>query len=75
VLDAAHLPDTSWRAGENEAIDGILLRADLHRLLDAGLLRIDDGVVHVAVGNYAVLDGMRLQARAPALPKRSSSAR
>jgi hypothetical protein len=57
VLDAAHLPGSSWRAGDNAAIDGVLLRADLHRLLDAGLLRIEDGVVRVAVGSYAVFNG------------------
>jgi hypothetical protein len=64
VLDTAHMPGASWRIGENEATDGILLRADLHRLLDAGLLRIEDGVVHVSVGGYTVFDGMR--ARPPA---------
>lgn len=60
VLDAAHLPAASWRAGDNRAEDGILLRADLHRLLDAGLLRIEDGVAHVQVGSYRQFDGMRL---------------
>jgi len=57
ALDAAHLPGASWRAGDNTALDGILLRADLHRLLDAGLLRIEDGVVRVNVGSYAQYDG------------------
>ena len=57
VLDAAHLPGSSWRAGDNAAIDGVLLRADLHRLLDAGLLRIEAGIVRVAIGSYAALDG------------------
>ncbi len=57
VLDAAHLPGSSWRAGDNGPSDGVLLRADLHRLLDAGLLRIEDGVVRVSIGNYAVFDG------------------
>lgn len=61
VLDAAHLPGTSWRAGHNAAVDGILLRADLHRLLDAGLLRIDDGVVRVSVGSYAEFDGRTVE--------------
>jgi len=50
ALDAAHLPGASWRVGDNEATDGILLRADLHRLLDAGLLRIEGDVVRVSVG-------------------------
>jgi hypothetical protein len=57
VLDAAHLPGSSWRGGRNEAVDGILLRADLHRLLDAGLLRIEGGIVRVDVGSYARFDG------------------
>jgi hypothetical protein len=66
VLDAAHLPGTSWRSGDNAASDGVLLRADLHRLLDAGLLRIENGVVRVQVGSYAALDGRR--AKMPARP-------
>lgn len=61
VLEAAHLPGTSWRGGDNRAEDGILLRLDLHRLLDAGLLRIEQGVVRVSVGGYAVLDGRRVE--------------
>lgn len=68
VLDAAHLPGSSWRAGDNAASDGVLLRADLHRLLDAGLLRIEDGVVRVTVGKYAALDGQA--ARMPVRQKR-----
>ena len=75
MLDAAHLPGTSWRTGENEATDGILLRADLHRLLDAGLLRIDDGVVRVAAGSYAALDGTRLVSPGTGRPQRRRSAR
>ena len=66
VLDAAHLPTSSWRAGDNAENDGVLLRADLHRLLDAGLLRIEDSVVRVEVGSYAALNG-RI-ARMPARP-------
>lgn len=42
ALDAAHL--TTWRGG-NDAKDGILLRADLHRLFDAKLMEIRDGRV------------------------------
>jgi hypothetical protein len=41
VLDAAHLPGRDWRF-HNQATDGVLLRADLHRLLDRGLATIDD---------------------------------
>jgi hypothetical protein len=59
VLDAAHLPGSSWRARDNAASDGVLLRADLHRLLDAGLLRIEDGVVRVSVGDYSSFDGRK----------------
>ena len=70
ALDAAHLPGLSWRAGNNSATDGILLRADLHRLLDEGLLRIVDGVVRVSVGSYAALDG-----RPIGLPRADSARR
>ncbi|KAF3462074.1 HNH endonuclease [Ralstonia pseudosolanacearum] len=41
LLDAAHLPGRDWAAGDNDAADGILLRADLHRALDSGLIRLD----------------------------------
>lgn len=57
VLDAAHLPGTSWRAGDNDAEHGILLRTDLHRLFERGLLRIEDSVVRVSVGSYVAFDG------------------
>lgn len=49
VLDAAHLPDRDWRL-HNEATDGILLRTDLHRLLDRGLAEIRDNLFWVAPG-------------------------
>lgn len=42
VLDAAHLPGKNWRH-DNEAGDGVLLRVDLHRLLDRGLAELRDG--------------------------------
>lgn len=42
VLDAAHLPGKNWRS-DNEAEDGILLRVDLHRLLDRGLAELRGG--------------------------------
>lgn len=41
VLDAAHLPGRNWRS-DNDATDGILLRTDLHRLLDCGLADIQE---------------------------------
>lgn len=42
VLDAAHLPGRDWRL-HNKAEDGVLVRTDLHRLLDRGLAEIRDG--------------------------------
>ncbi|MDR8029511.1 HNH endonuclease [Burkholderia cenocepacia] len=42
LLDAAHLPGRDWSAGDNNAEDGILLRSDLHRALDGGLIRLDE---------------------------------
>lgn len=47
VLDAAHLPGKNWRT-DNTTGDGILLRTDLHRLLDAGLAVIEDGRFKIA---------------------------
>ena len=42
LLDAAHLPGRDWALGHNTAADGILLRTDLHRALDNGLIRLDE---------------------------------
>ncbi|MRD49370.1 hypothetical protein GHT07_19005 [Caenimonas koreensis DSM 17982] len=42
VLDAAHLPGKDWRT-DNQAEDGILIRTDLHRLLDRRLAELRDG--------------------------------
>ena len=59
LLDAAHL--RPWRAG-NEVSDGILLRADIHRLLDADLLTISkDYRVATQATGYEELDGRRLR--------------
>ncbi len=56
VLDAAHLPGRDWRL-HNKAEDGVLVRTDLHRLLDRGLAEIRDGPFWIAkaarVGDYA----------------------
>jgi hypothetical protein len=56
VLDAAHLPGKNWR-NDNAAEDGVLLRADLHRLLDRGLAELRQGRFWLAegarVGEYA----------------------
>ena len=41
LLEAAHLPGKSWQGGDNGADDGIPLRADLHRALDANLIRLN----------------------------------
>jgi hypothetical protein len=42
ALEAAHLTGRDWRAGQNAAEDGILLRRDLHTLYDKGLLVIGE---------------------------------
>ncbi len=58
VLDAAHLPGRDWRT-DNEATDGILLRVDLHRLVDQRLAEIRGERFWVAeqarVDEYALL--------------------
>lgn len=43
ALETAHLSGRDWRAGQNTAEDGILLRRDLHTLYDSGLLAIGEG--------------------------------
>ena len=57
VLDAAHLPGRDWRL-HNNATDGVLLRSDLHRLLDHRLARIENGRFLIEkparVGEYAM---------------------
>lgn len=64
ALEAAHLPGRNWRF-HNAVTDGILLRADLHRLLDAGLASVEDDHFMVAadarVGEYANLHATRLR--------------
>ena len=66
TLEAAHL--RHWREGSGVG-DGILLRIDLHRLFDAGLLTIDpDYKIRVspeAAPDYAQYDGVKLR-----LPRR-----
>lgn len=66
VLEAAHLPGRDWRVA-NEAIDGVLLRADLHRLLDRGLAVIRDGrfrvVDRVRAGEYVGYNGAAISPR------------
>ena len=59
ALEAAHVAD--WRS-ENDAGAGILLRADLHRLFDDGLLVVDRGYTVVAAPSwYRELQGVRLR--------------
>lgn len=56
VLDAAHLPGKNWR-DDNDGTDGVLIRVDLHRLLDRGLAELRNGrfwlAESVRVGEYA----------------------
>lgn len=70
VLEAAHLPGKSHALGHNSARDGILLRADLHKLMDANppllILGIEnDGIVvriqKEAGSNYQKLNGKKIQ--------------
>lgn len=66
LLDAAHL--RGWRE-HNQVQDAVLLRVDLHRLMDAGLLSVGrDYGVSIAPevgGEYRALDGKKMR-----LPKR-----
>lgn len=62
TLDAAHLPGRNWRTS-NLATDGILVRADIHRLLDSGLATVVNGIFKVgddARQEYGQFDGLRL---------------
>lgn len=49
VLDAAHLPGKNWRI-DNQAEDGVLIRTDLHRLLDRRLAEFRDGKFWLSEG-------------------------
>ena len=65
LLDAAHL--RSWRQGSGVG-DGILLRCDLHRLFDAGLLQVGAKYfvsVSPRCSGYEMFDGTKLR-----LPRR-----
>ncbi len=63
VLEAAHLGGRgAWR-NQNTAVDGILLRVDLHRLFEAGLLTIEpNGTVRCGVAGYEQFDGEKIDA-------------
>ena len=59
ALEAAHLgAKGSWRTNHTE---GILLRRDLHALMDAGKLEINDGVVSISSDSYQSFHGLRIQ--------------
>ncbi|UEP39769.1 hypothetical protein LL998_34075 (plasmid) [Burkholderia ambifaria] len=72
ALEAAHLPGRNWRF-DNRVTDGVLLRADLHRLLDAGVARIEGNrfVLDAAarLGEYARLHGTSLAIRSPVIER------
>ena len=58
VLEAAHLgAKGGWRSNHR---DGILLRSDLHRLMDAGKLKIVEGLVSVTHPHFRQFDGVRV---------------
>lgn len=58
VLEAAHLGKKGgWRTNHT---DGILLRRDLHALMDAGKLQIIDGVVSVEIDHYEQFNGVKI---------------
>jgi Rad3-related DNA helicase len=58
ALEAAHLGGKGgWRTNHS---GGILLRRDLHVLMDAGKLQIIDGVVSVSSEHYQQFNGLRL---------------
>lgn len=63
ILDAAHLIGRDWRIN-NEADDGVLIRADLHRMLDKGLAEIieDKFLIKESIRNseYAAFHGVSI---------------
>ncbi|WP_191084750.1 HNH endonuclease [Roseococcus microcysteis] len=69
VLEAAHvLPYAAHPAHRTNPLNGIALRADLHRLFDAGLLSVSDGRVVLCKtldrSHYQPLHGSRLTTKA-----------
>ena len=67
LLDAAHL--RSWRLDD----EGVLLRTDLHRMLDRGLAEIRDGRFHLRkpVPGYECVDGAKLRRPRKPQPRRN----
>lgn len=65
ALDAAHI--TPYRGEQtNDVTNGLLLRADVHRLFDRGALAIDDQLrvlvkPHLYPTQYATLEGVRIR--------------
>jgi Rad3-related DNA helicase len=58
ALEAAHLgAKGGWRTNHTE---GILLRRDLHALMDAGKLEINNGVVSVSSEHYKEFNGVKV---------------
>jgi Rad3-related DNA helicase len=59
ALEAAHLGSKGgWRTNHTA---GILLRRDLHALMDAGKLQIIDGVVSVSSEHYIQFNGVKVK--------------
>lgn len=58
VLDAAHRTGRNWRAGQNEASDGFVMRKDIHALYDAGLLGVTEAGLVVVSGTAILLYGI-----------------
>lgn len=68
LFEAAHIKAYS-ESGNNSNFNGILLRNDLHRLFDAGLLRIEPDSLEISIDNslsdtdYQNFDGKKLAKR------------
>ena len=79
VLEAAHIHP--YRGGAtNHVANGLLLRADLHTLLDCGLLAVDPDGMRVVVAppirgsTYGKLNGRMLRGRKAGCPEPSAEA-
>lgn len=68
TLEAAHIDDHHL-SGVNHCSNGLLLRADLHRLFDANLLAVEPGTLRIRVSAqlqnsvYRRLEGKKLRRR------------
>lgn len=79
MLEAAHIHP--YRGEEtNHVANGLLLRADIHTLMDCGLLAVDPDGMKVAVApsvrtsSYGKLYGLTLRKRATGWPEPSAEA-